>query len=114
MLIDRGTTINVSDIVTVKLISGEEIVGKVIERTIDSFFLGKPVQISIQPVNQTQVGLAFLPVLGSCPETASIQIPLTAMAIRPVKTGDDVKRSYIQATSDIVTPTPHQTSIITS
>jgi hypothetical protein len=110
MLIENNPALN--DTVTLKLVSGEEIVGKLVARTIDSVSLAKPVQIRIEPVGPKQVALAFMPVLGSVHE-ATIQIPLSALSIRPVKTGDDVARNYLQATTGLVTATAHETSLIT-
>jgi hypothetical protein len=113
MLIERKNNPTVGDIVTIKLLSGEEIVGKITERTIDSVFLAKPVVINMTPVGPQQMGLTFLPVLGSVSD-AIIQVALAAMTIRPILTGDDVKRNYIQATTGLVTATPHETSILTA
>jgi hypothetical protein len=113
MLIERNNNPVEGDIVTIKLTSGEEIVGKLVARSIDSISLAKPVQISMQPVGPKQVGLAFLPVLGSVAD-ATIQVPLSAMVIRPVKTGEDVRLNYIQATTGIVTATAQETSILTA
>lgn len=112
MLIEKNNNPTVGDVVTVKLLSGEEIVGRIAERTIDSVYLAKPVQIILQPVGPKQIGLEFMPVLGSVSDP-TIQIPLMAMSIRPVRTGDDVVRSYIQATTGLVPATPHETSILT-
>lgn len=103
----------IGEIVTIKLVTGEEIVGKLTERTIDSVFLAKPIMISIQPVGPKQVGLAFMPVLGSVSDPTTMQFPLSALAIRPVLTGKDVTSNYLQATTNIITPTPQQTSLLT-
>jgi hypothetical protein len=102
MLIQKSNVVEINDIVTIKLSSGEEIVGKLVEKTIESISLAKPVQIIMQPVGPKQMGLAFHPVLGSVGEV-TMQFSLTNLAIRPVKTGDDVMRNYIQATSGLVT-----------
>lgn len=103
MLIQKSSAVEINDVVTVKLSSGEEVIGKLIEKTIDSIFLAKPVQIVMQPISQKQMGLAFHPVLGSVGEV-TMQFPLANLAIRPVKTNEDVTRNYIQATSGILTP----------
>jgi hypothetical protein len=109
MLIEKHVDMN--DIVTIKLSSGEEIVGKLVNRAIDSISLAKPIKISIQPVNQNQVGLAFVPFLGSVHD-ATIVFPFSGMVSRPVKTGEDVTRNYIQATTGIVTATAEQSGLI--
>jgi hypothetical protein len=96
---------NLGDIVTIMLLSGVEVVGKLVDRKADLVTIARPIQVSIQPMGKN-LGLAFVPVLGSVSEAASVQIPLSAMAIRPVKTGDDVTRNYIQATTGLVTAAP--------
>lgn len=89
-------------IVTIKLISGEEIVGKQIDRTIDSVTLAKPIQIGMQQVGN-QMGLGFMPVLGSV-EGDSIKFYFSGMSIRPIKTGSNVRDNYLQATTGLVLP----------
>lgn len=103
MLIEKRSAPDINDVVTIKLSSGEEIIGKLSEKTVDSIFLAKPVQIMMQPISANQMGLAFHPVLGSASETATIQFPLSGLSIRPVKTSEDVTRNYIQATTGLVT-----------
>ena len=103
MLIQKSNVPEINDIVTIKLSSGEEVVGKLTEKSIDSVYLAKPVQIVMQPVGPKQMGLVFHPVLGSVGD-ATMQFPLVNLAIRPIKTGDDVARNYIQATTGLVTP----------
>jgi hypothetical protein len=109
MLIQNICAIN--DVVTIKLISGEEIVGKLIDKTVDSITLAKPVHINLQPVGPKQVGIAFMPVLGSV-QDANIQIALSAMSIRPVRTGEDVKNNYLHATTGIIPVSGSELGII--
>ena len=102
MLIEKRNTPEIGDVVTVKLTSGEEVIGRLTERTIDSVFLAKPVQLIMQQISPKQMGLAFQPVLGSVGEQ-TVQFALAALSIRPVKTGDDVTKNYIQATTGLTT-----------
>lgn len=104
MLIDSQSNPTINDIVTVKLVSGEEIVGKLLEQSHDAITLAKPVLVALQPVNAKQMGLSFMPVLGSVEPDTTLQIPKTALALRAVKTSPSVKASYIQMTSSIITP----------
>jgi hypothetical protein len=113
MLLEKNNIPAIGEIVTVKLLSGEEIVGKLVERTADSVYLGKPIQIQLQQVSQTQMGITFAPVLASVKDD-TIQVPLIALAIRPLKTGVDVEKNYREATSSIKLPTAQETSILTS
>ena len=103
MLIEKRNAPDIGDVITIKLISGEEIIGKLLEVG-ESVSIGKPLQIVIQPINATQMGLGFRPVLGSVTETATLRFPLSALTVQPMKTNDDVTRSYIQATTGLVTP----------
>lgn len=103
MLIEKNTAPRLGDIVTIKLSSGEEIVGKLTERTTETVFLAKPVQIVMQPIAPQKMGLAFHPVLGSTSDTATMQFPLAQMSIWPIRTSDDVMRNYIQATTGLMT-----------
>jgi hypothetical protein len=112
MLIEKRSRPEINDIVTLKLVSGEEIVGKLVEKTNDSVFLAKPVQIIMQPMAHNKMGLAFHPVLGSV-ENTTMQFPLVGMTIRPVKTGDDVSNNYIQATTGLITAKADERGILT-
>ncbi len=113
MLVSRSKP-EINDIVTIKLNNGEEVVGRLTEFKADSVILAKPIQISIQPIGPKQIGLAFAPFLASAPDTPSVQISFSAMAVRPVKTSDDVARNYTQATTGLVTPSPGEAAGIIS
>ena len=102
MFIEKRSAPEINDVVTLKLMSGEEVIGKLTDRTMDSVFLTKPVQIVMQPIATNQLGLAFQPILGSVHD-AVMQFPFSGMAIRPVKTGEEVTRNYIQATTGLLT-----------
>jgi hypothetical protein len=111
MLIDKRSAPDIGDVVTIKLASGEEIVGRLQEKIGDTITLAKPLQVIIQPISASQIGLGFRPLLGSVSEAAIVQFPLSTLAIRPIKTGDDVTRNYIQVTTGLVTA-EHMPSIL--
>ena len=104
MLIEKRSIVAINDVITVKLMSGEEIVGRLLAETVESITLGKPVTISLQPVSDKQMGLSFLPVLGSVEPDVTLQVPTAAMAVLPVKTGKSVADSYLQTTSSLLQP----------
>jgi hypothetical protein len=103
MLIEKRSLVQNGDIVTIKLLSGEEIVGKLVEQTAETVVLAKPVTITLQPVSEKQMGLSFMPVLGSVEPDVTLTLPISAMAIKPVATGANVKSSYIQTTTGLIT-----------
>ena len=102
MLISQNVSLN--DVIAVKLVSGEEIVGKLLEQTHDAITIGKPVTVVLQPMGQKQVGLSFLPVLGAVEPDVSLTIMKNALSIRPVKAGRSVASSYLEMTTGLVTP----------
>jgi hypothetical protein len=104
MLIEKQNIVEIGDVVTLKLVSGEELIGRLIDTGVDSVTLGKPVTIQLQPVSQNQMGLSFLPVLGSVEPDTQLQISKAALAIKPVRTGKTIAASYIETTSGLITP----------
>lgn len=112
MLIEKNIKPAINDIVTVKLTSGEEIVGRLTSNTAEGIVLAKPIMIVIQPASGGQIGIRFFPVLGSIDKDASLSIAKSGMSIGLVKTRKDVADSYTQATSGIATVTSDQMSSI--
>jgi len=108
MFIEKRNAPEINDIVTIKLASGEEIVGRLTDRTLDTVTLGRPVQIILQQISSKQLGLGFQPVLGSVSDSSSMQFALTQLAIRPVRTSEEVCRNYIQATTGLMPATADQ------
>lgn len=105
MLINRSSLPpTIDDIVTVKLLSGEEIIGKLTHQQSDSITLSKPIGIRMQQVGPNQMGIAFAPVFGTASEAPSIVIPTTSIAVKPVKTDENYAREYTEATTSLVTP----------
>ena len=58
MLIEKRTIVAINDVITVKLVSGEEIVGKLIEQNSESITLAKPVTVALHAVSDKQMGVA--------------------------------------------------------
>lgn len=112
MLIEKHTLVAINDVVTVKLISGEELIGRLLAQSIDSVTLGKPVMVRLEPVSQQQMGLSFLPVLGSVEPDASLRLATAGLSIQPVKTGKAITSSYIEMTSGLITPGGSANSLI--
>lgn len=104
MLIQPNQNPEINDVVTVKLVTGEEIVGKLVAQNTDSITLGKPVTVALQPVSASQMGLSFMPVLGSVEPDMALTLAKTAFAVKPVKTGESVRSTYIEMTTGLVTP----------
>jgi hypothetical protein len=104
MLIEKNTAPSVGDVVTIKLASGEEVVGRMHALSGETVTLAKPIAVLIQPVENGQVGLSFFPVMGSIEPEAALTFALGSLSIRPVKTGANVTTNYVQMTSSLVLP----------
>jgi len=96
------------DIITLKIMNGDEIVGKLISYDTTGYTLAKPVIVAIQPVGPTQVQLAFMPFMASSNEDTNIVFPTEALLTKPVKTRNDVANNYRRATANIEVATPGQ------
>jgi hypothetical protein len=93
MLIDKGVTAN--EIVTLKLVSGEEVIAKLIEEKTDSYVLSKP---SILSLSQQGVGMA--PFFFTVNPDKNVKIN-KSVVVAIESTDKDFADKYIQATTGI-------------
>lgn len=112
MLIEKKPV--AGDVVTIRLISGEEIVGKLALSSDNNVTkLSKPIVVALQMLPNNQASIAFLPFLASTDEGNSVSFPNTALVVSATKTRSDVSTRYIQATSDLEIPNAATTSLFT-
>ena len=83
------------DTVSLKLISGEEVVGRVGDPTQDVVVLTKPMTFIMGPQ-----GLGMVPYMFSAPLDAKIKIKESAI-VAIVKTDDQINKQYIQQTTSL-------------
>jgi hypothetical protein len=97
MLISAPMAVN--DIVTVKMVGGDEVIGKLLdERTGDYVELGKPLVVMM-----AQQGFGLAPYILTAGPDASAQLDRRHI-ISIVKTFDSVAKQYIKQTSNILIP----------
>lgn len=103
-----------SDVLSFKMISGEEIVAEIrsvnrkMNATLDplgqseilSYTVRRPHILQFQPVAPGQLGLAFVPWTLSNPEIEVVEIPATAVMLT-FTTSAKVEKQYLQQTSGI-------------
>ena len=87
--------IETNTIYTFKLITGEEMVAKVIEINNDHFIIDHPILTVI-----SQQGLQMMPGLFSANQDKSVRLNNSSWAMI-AETRDDVRNSWIQATTGI-------------
>lgn len=85
------------DIVALKLVNGEEVIGKLTNLTADRIELSKPISIGM-----AQQGLALMPFMLSADEGVEVTIDRDNV-ITEILARKEVKDVYIQQTSGLVT-----------
>jgi hypothetical protein len=99
MLINKpAVTPKEGDVITVRLVSGEEIIATLVGEGTDGLTVKSPISAVMQATASGEIGLAFAPFLASSEEFPEVVFPLHAIAMRPVKTRDDVAKGYKSAT----------------
>lgn len=107
MLLEKQ--IQQGDIVALRLVSGEEIVGKIGEVEGHSIQLFKPLVLGMQQqqnsqTGQVEIGMAFAPFMLALADDDSVIISAENIITR-IKAREEVRNSYIKSTSDIEVPT---------
>jgi len=95
MLIEKPYEVN--DVVSIKLSSGEEIVGKLIEEGPEVVTLAKPLMLSM-----TQKGMGLAPYMFTVNPETTIKFN-DKNIITIVKTMETMAKQYIQSTTGLVT-----------
>jgi len=88
-------TPEINEIYTFKLLSGEEFVAKVLEVNADHMLIKQPISTVISPQ-----GLQMVPGLFSSNQDKNVRLNNSSWAMM-AETREDVKSSYIQATTGI-------------
>lgn len=95
MLIEKPYELN--DVVSIKLSSGEELIGKLLEETHDTITLSKPLMLSM-----TQQGMGLAPYMFTVNPESKISFNEKNI-ITIVKTMDTMAKQYIQSTTGLIT-----------
>ena len=88
----------INKVYTIKLISGEEVIAKVIKADADTIELSEP--LSVAPGPQ---GMGLIPSLFTADPAAEIKLNTNSVALVS-ETDDSVKMKYLEATTGIKVP----------
>jgi hypothetical protein len=91
--------LEINQVYTFKLVSGEEITAKVIAKHSDLVEIAQPISMVLGPQ-----GLQMMPSLFSSNPDKSVHINTVSIAM-VAETREDVRAKYIEATTGIATPT---------
>lgn len=103
MLIQKKETVAVGDVAAIKLVSGDEVVGRVVAVESDKITLTKPVILQMQMVSPTDARLAFAPIMAGAAEEGNYTFEYRQCLILPLKARQDVAGGYLKATTGLET-----------
>ena len=102
MIIQKNYSIG--DIVVLRLVSGEEVLGKLLSENSDVYCFSRPIVLQMQMVSANQAGIAFAPFMVGISEDRSVSIRKSACITTVEIARDDVKSNYIKATTGLEVP----------
>lgn len=84
-----------------KLLSGEEIVAKVVKRDKEGLILEKVRTLSITPTGeQGKIGMNLIPFMLTCMD-GEIVLPESSILCKPRKVDDNLERYYLEQTTGL-------------
>lgn len=101
MLVNKETKIHENDIISVKMKSGEELLGKLVELRDSELVIQNPLILIVTENNQLNAGAMFI----SQEKTTVVRLNRDSI-IGYCKTSDNLKNQYIQMNSGIDLSTP--------
>jgi len=105
MLIEKKETISTNDIISFRLISGEELLAKVAALDYVSITVSKPVVVQMHMVSQSQAGLGFAPFMATADEeTTKFRFERTKLIADPIKPRKDIVAQYVKMTTGLDIP----------
>lgn len=108
MLISKNAPA-VGDVTVLRLTSGEEVVGKVVETNLGAITITKPVVLIAQmvqmgPGQPPQAQLQFAPFMVGAEEADSFSFAKDRLTVAPLKARQDIASNYLQATTGLAMP----------
>lgn len=94
-----------SEIISLKLATGDEIIGKKVSENDAVITLSKIVAIHLVPMQNGNFGITFAPFMASVDDAGEVTFYKKNLLTIPTKTKDDVAATYTKMTSSI-TPVP--------
>ena len=89
-------TFNLNDVITLKLTSGDELIARFADQTVETITVSKVMTFMMGPQ-----GLGLVPFIFSAAETDKITLPLSSVLVM-VKTDKSVATQYQKQTSSLV------------
>lgn len=95
--------VSVNDVVIVKLINGDELIGKLTAISDDknTYTFDTPVCMQMMPMGNGQAQVVFAPFLLGIDDGTQVEVDYAKMLIRPMMARSDAAKQYLSATSKL-------------
>jgi hypothetical protein len=104
MLIEKNMAPKEGDVVALRLLTGEEVIGKAVSLTPTTIALARPLILQMQMVGPQQAGLAFVPFMMAADEDQRVTFHLDRLAVAPIKVRQEIAAQYVRSTSGLAIP----------
>lgn len=102
MLINPANAgVSAGDVISVKLINGEEVLAKLVKVEGDDYTLENPVILALVPMGNGQAGVNFAPFSVGIDAETKLTINYSRMLFRPVAARKDAAAQYVRSTTGI-------------
>lgn len=106
MLLQNKSPTAAGEIVAIKISTGEEIVGRLVD-TGDKpgVTISKPIIVQLQMVRPGEAAIGFQPFMLSRDDDGEYTFSDAAIVVGPSKARDDIRTNYLKATTGLEIPT---------
>lgn len=101
MLLNLKKSTKPGDVVAFKLLTGLEIIGKLVSSNDKGFVLDRPVVLQMAPGQGGQAHVTFGPFMIGCELENEYEIDYAKVLFPPVPAREDAAKQYLQATTGI-------------
>ena len=104
MIIEKKIAAN--DVVSFRILTGEEIIGKCLELTEKSITVSRPIIAQMRMVSQTEAALQFAPYMATIDDgvTSKVKFNLDKLLSDPIKSRSDIQMQYTNMTTNLDIP----------
>jgi hypothetical protein len=105
MLIEKKPVVGVNDVISLKLVTGEELIGKITAMDDNSITLSKLLIVQMQMVSANQAGIAFAPFMATADNSnVKFRFERSRFLCDPIKPRSDISSKYTAMTTGLEIP----------
>jgi hypothetical protein len=103
MLIEKKE-LSINEVAVLRLVTGEELVGKVVATSANDITITKPVILQMQMISAKEAGIGFAPFMVGAEEAGRYTFPHEKLVLLPMKARKDIANNYLKATTGLEMP----------